>query len=256
MIEVKDLNLSFKQKTLLQNISFSLEEKKTLAIVGKSGRGKSLLLKSLIRLFDKNYTLNAKILIINNHEILKLNQANLQKLRAKVSLLFQDVYGSFYPLVDIGSYFNIVLKTHTKLNSKQIKERAFYYFECLGLKNHDLLWHSFIYQLSGGMARRVQIALALSSEAEYLLCDEITSSLDDENAQKIINILKQLKDKFKNIIYVSHDISLIKHLCDEVLVLENDGLAYQYKDINFANFLPNGYMQELLKLENEDVFRS
>ncbi|MCR6594893.1 ATP-binding cassette domain-containing protein [Campylobacter insulaenigrae] len=250
MICVENLNLNFKQKKLLQNVNFELKDEKSLAIVGKSGIGKSLLLKSLIRLFDKNYTLQAKTIKFDDYEVLKLNDKELNFLRMKVNLLFQDVYGSFYPFVDIGSYFNIVIKTHTNLNTKQIKEKAFYFFECLGLKNHDLLWHSFIYQLSGGMARRVQIALALLSGSQYLLCDEITSSLDVQNECKIIDILKSLKANFKNIIYVSHDLNLVKQLCDEVLVFEENDVICQYDIEEFLKFPKSQYAQKLLNIES------
>lgn len=251
MICVENLNLSFKQKLLLQDINFKLESKKSLAIIGKSGVGKSLLLKSLIRLFDKNYTLRAKTIRFDDSEVLKLNNKELNYLRAKANLLFQDVYGSFYPFVDIGSYFNIVIKTHTNLNTKQIKEKAFYFFECLGLKNHDFLWHSFIYQLSGGMARRVQIALALLCRSQYLLCDEITSSLDMHNENKIIDIFKKLKTKFTNIIYVSHNLNLIRQLCDEVLVFEESNIVYQCSMEEFLNSSKNKYIKKILDIENK-----
>ncbi|MBX1885724.1 ATP-binding cassette domain-containing protein [Campylobacter peloridis] len=257
MIEIVNLNLSFKGKILLKDINLNLESGKALAIMGKSGAGKSLLLKSMIKLFDKHYKLNAQKFHIDEKDVLSLKEKELNALRAKVNLLFQDVYGSFYPLVDIGSYFNIVLKTHTNLSTKEIKEKAFYYFECLGLKNHDLLWHSFIYQLSGGMARRVQIALALLSGAKYLLCDEITSSLDKANEEKIIAILKELKAQFKNFIFITHDVNLAKELCDEVAIIEEKTLIYQMPMKEFLNKPKGAFAKELLNFfESEDVFRS
>ncbi|CAM4082679.1 ATP-binding cassette domain-containing protein [Campylobacter armoricus] len=257
MIKIVNLNLSFKDKILLKNLNLSLDEGKSLAIMGKSGAGKSLLLKSMIKLFDKHYKLSAQKFEIGQKNILDLKENELNALRAKVNLLFQDVYGSFYPLVDIGSYFNIVLKTHTDLSAKEIKEKAFYFFECLGLKNHDLLWHSFIYQLSGGMARRIQIALALLSGAQYLLCDEITSSLDRANEEKIIAILKELKTQFKNLIFITHDVNLAKELCDEVVIIEERTLMYQMSIKDFLNNPKGVFAKELLELfESENVFRS
>lgn len=251
MIEVKNLNLIFKDKILLKNISFSLEKGKNLAIMGKSGAGKSLILKSLIKLFDKNYFLQADECQIYGKKVLELNKNDLNHLRAKVSLLFQDVYTSFYPLIDIGEYFNIVLKTHTALNSKEIKEKAFYYFECLGLKNHDLLWHSFIYQLSGGMARRIQIALALLCESRCLLCDEITSSLDAKNEEKIIAILKELKEKFSNLLFVTHDLRVARELCDEIVIVE-EGKIIEQIHTDKLETAKSAYLGELLSIYKED----
>ncbi|QOR01080.1 ATP-binding cassette domain-containing protein [Campylobacter sp. 2014D-0216] len=257
MIEVSCLNLSFKDQVLLKDVKLELEDGKALAIMGKSGSGKSLFLKSMIRLFDKRYLLHAEKLYLDDQDVLNLKEKELNVLRSKASLLFQDVYGNFYPLVDIGSYFNIVLKTHTSLSTKEIKEKAFFYFECLGLKNHDLLWHSFIYQLSGGMARRVQIALALLSGAQYLLCDEITSSLDKANEEKIIAILKDLKSQFKNLIFITHDIHLAKELCDEVAIMEDKTLLYQMPVKDFLSNPQGAFAKELFSFfENENAFRS
>ncbi|RKO64803.1 peptide ABC transporter ATP-binding protein [Campylobacter sp. P255] len=257
MIEVSCLNLSFKDQVLLKDVKLELEDGKALAIMGKSGSGKSLFLKSMIRLFDKRYLLHAEKLYLDDQDVLNLKEKELNVLRSKASLLFQDVYGSFYPLVDIGNYFNIVLKTHTSLSTKEIKEKAFFYFECLGLKNHDLLWHSFIYQLSGGMARRVQIALALLSGAQYLLCDEITSSLDKANEEKIIAILKDLKSQFKNLIFITHDIHLAKELCDEVAIMEDKTLLYQMPVKDFLSNPQGAFAKELFSFfENENAFRS
>lgn len=251
MIIVENLNLSFCNQMLLSNISFKLEEKESLVIMGKSGSGKSLLLKALINLFDKNYLIQAQKMQIHSQNPLTLNSKELSNLRAKVCLLFQDVYGSFYPLVDIGSYFNIVAKKHTSLNTKEIKERSFYYFECLGLQNFELLWHSFIYQLSGGMARRIQIALALLCEAKYLLCDEITSSLDSKNEQKIIHILKDLKNNFTNLIFVTHDLNLAYNLSDKILILE-EGRIKEFSNIEAFKKQPkNPYGKQLLQIYKE-----
>ncbi|CAM2942631.1 ATP-binding cassette domain-containing protein [Helicobacter burdigaliensis] len=251
MIEIENLNLSFCDKTLLENISFTLQKGENLAIMGKSGSGKSLLLKSLIYLFDKNYSIKAQRFQIYSKNPLLLNAKELSILRAKVSLIFQDVYGSFYPLIDIGSYFNIVGKKHTNLSKKEIKKRSFYYFECLGLQNFELLWHSFIYQLSGGMARRVQIALALVCEANCLLCDEITSSLDSKNEQKIIQILKDLKENFANLIFVTHNLNLAYELSHKILILE-EGKIEEFSDIEEFKKQPKStYGRQLLKIHKE-----
>lgn len=218
MIIIENLNLSFKNKKLLDNISFSLEDKKTLAIIGESGSGKSLLSRALIRLFDENYKLSAKRFLIANEELLKLKEKDLGKFRSKVALILQDAHSSFYPFLDVGNMFHIVLKTHTNLDKKQRKQKTFECFESLGFKDLDLLWHSYAHQLSVGMIRRVHLALALVCEPEYLICDEITSSLDKENELRIFKLLEQFK-KQTNLILITHDLNLAKNLSDEILLL-------------------------------------
>lgn len=223
MICVKNLNLSKDNNKFLEDISFTLNKKEVLAVLGESGSGKSLLAKSLIRLLNKSLKLQALEYSVDGEDVLGLNDEKLRKLRTKLALVLQDAHLSFYPSMDIGSIFNIVLKTHSKLNTKQIKEKSLAMFEYLGLKNLDLLWHSYAYELSVGMARRISLALALVCEPNYLICDEINASLDKENENKIYKLLTQLKEE-KGIILISHDLNLIKNLSDKIIILEKGKL--------------------------------
>ncbi|WP_232364907.1 ATP-binding cassette domain-containing protein [Campylobacter aviculae] len=220
-MRVKNLSISFKNKVLLRNINFILEKGKVLAITGESGIGKSLLGKSLVRLLDSDFHINADEFNFNGTEILKLNKNKLRKFRSKVGLVLQDSEASLYPYLDIGKLCSLILKTHTNLNQKGYKQYAFSYFERLGFENLDLLWHSYPYELSVGMARRVSLALALLNKPEILICDEVTASLDLENTQKMIQILKDLKKDIA-LVCITHDLNLIRFLADEVLMLEKD----------------------------------
>lgn len=232
MIEIENLNLSFKNKPLLQNITFTLEDKKSLAIMGKSGSGKSLLVKSLLKLLNQDYKLDAKKFRIDNFDVLNLKEKELRKLRSFVALVLQDAHLSLYPYLDIGELFHIVLKTHTNLNKALRKQKAFYYLDLLGLKNLDLIWHSYPYQLSVGMARRISFALALVSEPKYLICDEINSSLDKENEEKIIRLLYEFKDKI-NLIFITHNLKMIYDLSDELLILHQSLVSQKISKNDF-----------------------
>ncbi|WP_270978094.1 ATP-binding cassette domain-containing protein [Campylobacter helveticus] len=232
MIYLSGLNLSYEKVELLKDIHLNLEEGKHLAILGESGSGKSLFARALIALFHQNYHLNAKEFLINKKNPIHLKKRALQEFRGEVALIFQDAQNSFYPYLNLGDIFHIILRTHTDLDAKERKKRAFECMQRLGLKDLELLWHSFSYQFSTGMARRIGLALALSSSPKYLICDEITSSLDKENEKKMINLLKSLKDSL-NLILITHDLRLIS-LCDEVLFFEK-GRARQFKMQEFLN---------------------
>ncbi|EIA7764511.1 ATP-binding cassette domain-containing protein, partial [Campylobacter jejuni] len=122
---------------------------------------------------------------------------------------------------DIGNLCHLVLKTHTKLKQKERKDYAFSYFQKLGFENLDRLWHSYANELSLGMARRVSLALALLNQPQILICDEITASLDKENASKIISILEELKNTTA-LVCITHDLNLVNSLADEILMLEKN----------------------------------
>ena len=207
MICLEKLNLSYENTRLLRDISLNLQEGKHLAIMGESGSGKSLFARALIALFSQNYRLEAKQFLINEKNPTKLKKKALQEFRSEVALIFQDAQNSFYPYLNLGDLFHIVLKTHTNLNAKERKSKAFECMQMLGLKDLELLWHSFAHQFSTGMARRIQLALALSSSPKYLICDEL--------------------------ILITHDFNLLS-LCDELLLFEK-GSAKQFKVQEFLN---------------------
>ncbi|TQR32416.1 ABC transporter ATP-binding protein [Campylobacter sp. MIT 99-7217] len=243
MIEVENLNLTIRSKQILENISF--QSHKNLGIIGASGSGKTSLMKCFIKLFEKN-TLSAKLLKVQGQDILK--EQNLSKLRSNIALIFQDAKASFYPHLDIGRIFNITLKTHTRLDSKQIKRLAFEHFERLNLEKKELIWHSYAHELSGGMAMRVQIALVLACGAKMLLCDELNSFLDEKNSKALIELLKDLK---LNLVLSSHDLHFIKELSDEILVLERGKVAEFALKEDFFKQAKSAYAKELLRDFNE-----
>ncbi|MDO4673560.1 ATP-binding cassette domain-containing protein [Campylobacter sp.] len=228
-MEVRNLSLSLGGKGLLENISFSLKSGQNLAIMGESGSGKSLLARALIGLFGTQYELSAKTLCVDGEDVLGMGAEDLRLFRAKFALVLQEASDSFYPYLNLGDMFHIVLKTHTKLNAAQRKQRAFECMRRLGFEDLELLWHSFAHQLSVGMARRLGLALALSSSPKYLVCDEITTSLDRENEKKIIHFLKEKK----NLILITHDLNLAKELSDVILILERGGVAQFCKSGEF-----------------------
>lgn len=231
MICVQDLKLEFKGHKLLQDISFNLEKNKTLAILGDSGAGKSLLGRSLIRLFNQTYNLEAKTLKFNEIDILKTKK--LKELRSELGLVLQEAELSFYPYMDIGEFCHLILKTHTNLSSTQRKKKALECFERLGFKELDFLWHSYPHTLSVGMARRLSLALALLCGAKCLICDEINASLDEENLAKMLELLKDLK-KDLGLILITHNLNFAKQLSDEVLILEKGKMLL---NSSFEDFL-------------------
>lgn len=236
MLRVHHLSLSYQKIPILHHLSFdALQDasSKRLGIVGPSGSGKTSLLRSLIALFSSHYDLKADTLQIGGMDVLKLSSKALRSLRCRVGFVSADLYGSFYPLKQVGDVFDEILSYHHLYAKRERKMRSFEMMERLGLLDLDWIWHSFIRELSGGMARRVQLALALVCQCEYLLCDEITGSLDEENAQMMIALLRSLEIP---LVFATHQMAHLQSLCDEVLVLEKGRVIDKLsKDQFFAN---------------------
>lgn len=195
MIDVLNLNLVANKEQILDNISFKTN--RNLAVLGTSGAGKTTLFKAISGIIDEGVNLNYQKLFTSH----------------KPNYVFQDCISCFHPYFKIGSQFNIVLP--------RFKSKALALFKKLGIQKD--IWNFYPHQLSRGMGQRVQIALNLLFEAKILICDEITSSLDETNSQIITDILLDL-DIQK--VIITHDENLAKKICDDVLVLNNGLVEY------------------------------
>ena len=225
MIEIKNLNVFYKDRQLLSGLDFDMDEGKFIGITGASGSGKSLFAKSLIRLFDDEFKVSADKFNVAGQDILNLSQNELNKYRRNVTaLVFQNSIASLHPLLNVGDHFNAYLDGDKKAN----KELAFAYFREFGLNNANLIWHKYSYELSGGEASRVQIALALCLKPKILICDEITSGLDSISGSHVAGILESLKGKM-SVIFISHDEALSRYLCDEIWQMRDGRLNLKEK---------------------------
>lgn len=244
---MQNLNVYSNKKILLENITLTLDKNRSLGIVGKSGAGKSLFAKSLIYLLDKSLEIKADKLSILGTSILRLDRKDLRSLRKKVGFIFQDARMSFHSAFNMGDIFEMHLKESYDFSKKERKNLAFLWLERLNIKDKELIWHSFPHQLSTGIAMRVQIALALSLGADILLCDEITSSLDEANTKNIIEVFKGLKLQ-KSLVLISHDLDFIEALSDEIAVFENGKIIEKSSAKDFFITPKSAYSKELLKI--------
>lgn len=216
MILIKNLNKSYKDIKVLNNINFKINDGKICAILGKSGSGKSTLLSCINGL--ENFQ-NGEI-YIDNQLINTLDEKSLRVARKNIGLVFQN----YILLSRKNIYYNIALPMQCWGYDKstidlKVKSLA----KLVGLE--DKLY-SKPKELSGGQKQRVAIARALSLEPKYLLCDECTSALDEETTKSILKLLKELNEKLNiTIILVTHEMNVVRAICDEVYYIENGEIS-------------------------------
>lgn len=210
----------------LDGISFSLEEGKTLAVVGESGCGKSTLAR-IIGMVEEATSGNITI----DQKLITQNKANQVSLRKSVQFVFQDPYSSLNPRQKVGRMLQEpLLVNYKKMTKYERSNRAYQMLKTVGLKeeHYDRYPHMF----SGGQRQRLAIARALMLKPKILILDEPTSALDLSIQAQILNLLVDLQRKFKlTYVFISHDLSVVKYLADEVLVMYL-GQQVEYGQVN------------------------
>lgn|SRR5574344_2079 len=207
MIKIENLTKSFGEKVVINNFNYEINEGNIVAIMGKSGCGKSTFL-NILGLLDLDY--DGKVLYDNKEIAKEKDNKRTEYIRNNINYLFQN-----YALIDDDSvYENLLLALEyehiSKKEKKKIIDRT---LNLVDLKEYD---DKKIYTLSGGEQQRVALARVILKKGNIILCDEPTGNLDKENSNKVMNILKELKKKNRTIIIVTHD-EEIANQCDDII---------------------------------------
>lgn len=221
ILEVKHFRKSFDGKTIHKDVSFSLKKGECLALLGGSGVGKSVILRSLIGLEKPD----SGQIFINGQDITPLNERQLVEVRKKVAYVFQG--GALFDSMSVFDNLAYPLREHTKLNAKEISDRVMAQLEELGMAHAKTLFPS---QLSGGMQKRVGLARAMLLNPEVILYDEPTAGLDPYNTHRIQEVILRLKDKGVASILVTHDMPTAFAVCDRFGLLAEGKIFLEDKN--------------------------
>ncbi len=220
LISIRDLSISFGSKQVVKDISFDIEQNQILALVGESGSGKSLTALSLIGLLPKNAAIRGKI-IFENQNLLGIQDKQWQQLRSsKIAMIFQEPMTSLNPSLTCGYQVEEVLREHTNLCSKAIREEVLILFNQVRLPRAEQMLEQYPHQLSGGQKQRVMIAMALACNPKLILADEPTTALDVTVQKEILELLKEIqKEREMSILFISHDLALVSEFAQRVMVM-------------------------------------
>lgn len=234
ILEVENLTVILRQKkkkkVLVDNLNFKLYEGQCLGILGESGSGKSTLGRVICGMLKPD----SGIYTLNDVEIYK-SKSNKKILQEKLSIVFQDYTTSTNPRFKIKDIIAEGLSVYKKRTKKNIdlKKEIVHLLEMVGLDETFL--NRFPHQLSGGQLQRVCIARAVACQPEVILLDEAISSLDAHTQVQVMDLLKELKEKLNlTYIFITHDLTSITYLCDEVVFLKDGKIteSLKVKDLN------------------------
>jgi peptide/nickel transport system ATP-binding protein len=227
VLEVKDLKVYFPVlRGLLRHkvadvkavdgVSFKLKRGEILGLVGESGCGKTTVGRAIIRIYKPT---EGKI-IFEGQDITTLPESKLGTVRSKISLIFQDPYGSLDPRKNAASIVGEPIKTHKTVKTRaEYKDRIAELFRIVGLDPGMVCRYP--HEFSGGQRQRIGIARALSSNPSLIICDEPISALDVSIQAQILNLLKDLQADFKDLTYlfIAHDLAVVRHISDRIAVM-------------------------------------
>ena len=217
----------------VDNVSFTLNKGKTLGIVGESGCGKTTMGRTILRLYD----VTDGEVWFKGEEVSKIPNAQFDKLRPHMQMIFQDPYASLSPRMTVGEIIGEAALEHGIITKQEYKDYVLGVMKMCGLQPH--YFERYPHEFSGGQRQRICIARALALKPELVICDEPVSALDVSIQAQIINMLKELQAKLGlTYIFISHDLSVVKHISDEVGVMYLGSMVeYGTKERIFNNTL-------------------
>ncbi|MDE7075935.1 MAG: dipeptide ABC transporter ATP-binding protein [Clostridia bacterium] len=217
----------------VDGISFTLKKGKTLGIVGESGCGKSTMGRSLLRLYDG---VQGEILF-DGQDVAKLKNREFDKLRPNMQMIFQDPYASLSPRLTVGEIIGESARQHHLVDKAGFHDYVLKVMDMCGLQPH--YFERYPHEFSGGQRQRICIARALALQPKLVVCDEPVSALDVSIQAQVINMLIELREKLGlTYIFISHDLSVVKHISDDVGVMYLGNIVeYGSKDSVFSHTL-------------------
>ena len=225
LLDVKGLYTSFKTRDGLvravDGIDFHVDRGEIMGLVGESGCGKSVTSLSIMRLVAKPGSIDAGEVIFDGQDLLKVSSDEMRKVRGdRISMIFQQPTSSLNPVWDVGTQIEEVLRIHRGMKGKAAHGRALELLRMVGIPDPDRRLKAFPHEMSGGMAQRVMIAMALACEPELLIADEPTTALDVTIQAQILDLMRNLRDEMGTaIILITHDLGVVAEMCDRVAVM-------------------------------------
>lgn len=199
----------------VDDVSFQIEEGKTLGLVGESGSGKSTLSRALLKL----QPVTSGEAYYAGKEIFGMSESEFRPLRKEVQMVFQDPFGSLNPRMTVLAIIDEPLEIHfPRLSRREREDAVAALLVKVGLDPSAM--HRYPHEFSGGQRQRIGIARALAVQPKFLICDEPVSALDVSVQAQILNLLKDLQDEFKlTYLFIAHDLAVVRHMSDDIIVM-------------------------------------
>ena len=205
----------------VDGIDFHVDRGEIMGLVGESGCGKSVTSLSILRLVAKPGRIEGGQVIFDGRDLLTVDEEEMRKIRGdRISMIFQQPTSSLNPVWEVGRQIEEVLEIHRGMTGAAARARSAELLKMVGIPDPERRLKSYPYEMSGGMAQRVMIAMALACEPELLIADEPTTALDVTIQAQILDLMRNLRDETGTaIILITHDLGVVAEMCDRVAVM-------------------------------------
>ena len=226
ILKVENLNVTLRHrrvsKKLVEDVSFEVHPGECLGILGESGSGKSMTVKSVLGLLDKNFQVSGSA-IFDGQDLLKETKEELRRLRgSRITMVLQNPMTCFDPLYRIGNQMAETIATHTSWNVQEIRSRCLEILDQMRIRNGEEVLEKYPHQLSGGMLQRIMIGIAMALQPELLIADEPTTAIDAITQYEILEeFIRIKKQKNTAMLFITHDLGAISKVADRILVMNS-----------------------------------
>lgn len=252
VLKVENLNVTLTyrkaSKKLVEDVSFEVHPGECLGILGESGSGKSMTVKSILGLLDKNFQVSGSA-VFDGHDLLKESKEELRRLRgSRITMVLQNPMTCFDPLYRIGNQMAETFAAHTAWNAQEIRTCCLKILDQMQILNGEEVLEKYPHQLSGGMLQRIMIGIAMALQPELLIADEPTTAIDAVTQYEILEEFVRIK-KNKNtaMLFITHDLGAISKVADRILVMNSGHIVDSGDFEHIRNHAQDPYTRLLIE---------
>ena len=226
ILQVRDIETTFSTRAggvvhAVNGVSFDVPAGRFVGIVGESGSGKSVTINTVLGLIRSARTRSSGSATFAGKDLMAMRSRDLRRTRgAEIGFIAQNPFGALNPILPIARQFENVVRAHTRLDRKEIRRRALKMLDKVGIQQPERVLDGYAHELSGGMAQRVVIAIALMLDPTLIVADEPTTALDMTVQKQILELISGLaRERNTSMVVVTHDLGVVANFCDNVVVM-------------------------------------
>jgi len=254
LLSIKNLEVQFKHyegiTTALKKISLDIQEGEKVALVGESGSGKSVTARMILGLLSNSNIKKSGEIFFENIDLLKENSSKIKQIRGnEISMIFQDPVSSLNPYFTVKKQMLQALENHKKdFDKKEVEEYFINLLRDVKIEDPERVLNSYAFQLSGGMAQRVMISMAMINNPKLILADEPTTALDVTVQKKVLSIMKDVVSRKKmSMLLISHNLGVVREFADKIYVIYQGKILEAGSTDKIFNSPGHIYTQTLLQ---------